>query len=259
MHNGFKLAGLVSLIVFNTQVLAKAHNMTLKYEITKDNGHYADITVRVNDTYLRTDYKLANKNLTEMTVKWDGQYVIDHNKKSAYFLDYNTTNKKAETALKKMASQAPNFTAEQIFSMSIDPANDEDEYIEYSKSGDNKLKGERYSNFIHEIGYLEVPNKYVTQQQYDWLLSRTLEDRKFGQGFVMVLEQPITEVMRRLNYQYPVFPVYLKTNNFILQLKSVDTDPLSGEALAVDAGLVKKDVTLGSMKFVEQLSEGIAQ
>lgn len=257
INKGSKLAGIISLVLFDSQVLAQEHNMTLKYEMIKNEGHYADITVRVNDTFLRTDYELPNNKLTELTVKWDGQYVLDNNKKIAYFMDYDVVNKKAKATLKQISSQVPNFTEDQIFAMSVDPSNDEDEYIEYSQSGDNKLAGNLDSDFIHEIGYLEVPNKYVSQKQYNWLISRSFEDKKFGQGFVMVLEQPITEVMRRLNYQYPVFPVYLKTDQFTLHLKSVDTVRLNDEELKVDSGLIIKDVTLKSIQFSELLSGSI--
>ncbi|WP_139015451.1 hypothetical protein [Pseudoalteromonas sp. TB64] len=228
--------------------------MTLNYGMKDDKGYLADITVSVNDTYLRTDYQLKREKLTELTIKWDAQYVIDHRKKRAYFIDFDTANKKGDAAFSAMASQSSNFTKEQIFAMSIDPENDESEYIEYTQSGDNKLTGRQNSDFIHEIGYLEVPNKYVTQEQYDWLLSRSREDRKFGQAFVMVLDQPITEVIRRLNYQYPVFPVYLRTEKFTLFLKSVNTDTISPKSLGVGSGILKQDITDNAIQFLGELS-----
>lgn len=157
MNAKIKLIGLFAAFIVSGQALGSYNNLTLKYEVIKEAEHFADITIKVNDTYLRTDYQLKDAKLTEMTVKWKGQYVIKHNEQRAYLLDYKVTSEKAEKAFKEMAAQVPNITAEQIFEMSIDPINDESEFISYEKVGNNKLIGKHDGDVEHEIQYLELP------------------------------------------------------------------------------------------------------
>lgn len=255
MNKKIKLIGLLAVILTSSQALASYNNLTFKYEVIKEAEHFANITIKVNDIYLRTDYQLKDEKLTEMTIKWKGQYVIKHNEQRAYLLDYAVTSQRAEKALKEMAAQVPNISAEQIFEMSIDPINDESEFINYKKVGNNKLVGKHDGDVEHEIQYLEVPNKYINKKQYDWLMARAKEDRKFGQAFVAILEQPLSEMMRRLNYQYAVFPVYLKTYNYEINLKSVDSSFIDESELRIEQGIIHSDITHSSIQFLENLSK----
>ncbi|PKG71560.1 hypothetical protein, partial [Pseudoalteromonas sp. GutCa3] len=63
---------------------ANAQNyLSLNYQVTKELNHFAYIKIKVTDKYLRTDYVLPNKTFTEMTIKDDGQYILDHQKNIA--------------------------------------------------------------------------------------------------------------------------------------------------------------------------------
>ncbi|OKY26318.1 hypothetical protein [Thalassotalea sp. PP2-459] len=259
MNTKMKLMALFAASIMSSQTLASYNNLTLKYEVIKEAEHFADITIRVNDTYLRTDYQLKNEKLTEMTVKWKGQYVIKHNEQRAYLLDYKVTHKRAEKAFKAMAAKVPNITAEKIFEMSIDPINDESEFIRYEKVGNNKLVGKHDGDAEHEVQYLKLPNKYINRKQYDWLMARAEEDRKFGQGFVAILDQPLTEMMRRLNYQHAVFPVYLKTYHYEINLKSVDSSFIDESELRIEQGIIHSDITHSSIQFLKSLSQHSSQ
>ncbi|MCQ8876762.1 hypothetical protein NQT69_01770 [Pseudoalteromonas shioyasakiensis] len=254
-----KSIGLLAAVLTAGQALASYNNLTLKYEVIKEADHFADITIKINDTYLRTDYLLKGEKLTEMTVKWKGQYIIKHNEQRAYLLDYKVTSERTEKALKKMADQVPNITAGQIFEMSIDPINDENEFISYEKVGNNMLVGKHDGDVVHEIEYLELPNKYINKKQYDWLMERTKEDRKFGQGFVAILEQPLSEMMRRLNYQHAVFPVHLKSNEYIINLKSVDANFIEQSELEIAKGILQTDITHSSIQFLNNISKHSTQ
>ncbi|WP_405632103.1 hypothetical protein [Pseudoalteromonas sp. Ld20] len=255
MQKNIKLVAIFFFLLISSQTIANSNNLTVKYEVIKGGEHFADITIKVNDTYLRTDYQLKDEKLTEMTVKWKGQYVIEHKTQRAYLLDYNVTNQRAEDARKEMAAQITNISAEQIFEMSIDPINDESEFIRYEKVGNNKLVGKFEGDVDHEIQYLELPNKYMSQKQYDWLLSRAKEDRKFGQAFVAILEQPLSEVIRRVSYQHAVLPVQIKTYDYDINLKSVDSKFIDESELQIKAGIIQADMTHSAIQFLESLSQ----
>ncbi|UTV97838.1 hypothetical protein KDW99_11050 [Marinomonas rhizomae] len=257
-----RIVTVLSALLIGSQTMAADNNLTLKYEVLKGTNHLVDITIKVNDTYLRTDYQLLNERhtkLTEMTVKWKGQYVIDHNKHSAYLFDYNVVHERAEKAFSEMAAKIPNLSAEQIFEMSIDPANDESKFVRYEDVGNNKLIGKIDGDLEYEIQYLEVPNKYIKKEQYDWLLSRAKEDQKFGRGFVSILDQPLSELMRRLSYQFSVFPVFIKTYDYNITLKSVDSDFIDENDLKIEQGIIQKDVTYSGIQFLESLSDRMDQ
>ncbi|KHM46337.1 hypothetical protein PL71_12295 [Pseudoalteromonas distincta] len=71
------------IIILTANLCGYAHaqnNLTLNYQVTKELNHFADIKIKVTDNYLRTDYILPNKTFTEMTIKDDGQYILDHQK-----------------------------------------------------------------------------------------------------------------------------------------------------------------------------------
>ena len=250
----YKAAIVFSVLLLSGKASAAAHNLTIKYEVLKKNIHFADVIIRVNDTYLRTDYLINNVKLTEMTEKWKGQYIIDHNTQRASFIDYNVIKERGDKAMQRLLSQVKTMTAEQMFAMSIDPINDESEYIEYQNSTGNKLVGTRDSDVVNEVQYLEVPNKFMTQKQYDWFIKRATEDCRFGKGFVAILDDPISEQIRRINYQYPVLPVHIKNANFDIKLKSVSADKLNDSELKVEQGVVIVDSTEAIIQFNKRLS-----
>lgn len=258
MLKNTKIVTVFFALLISSHTMAAGDNLTLKYEVLKETDHFADITIKVTDTYLRTDYQLLDQmhtKLTEMTVKWKGQYVIDHNKHRAYLFDYNVVHERAEKAFNEMAAKIPNLSAEQIFEMSIDPANDESKFVRYEDVGNNKLVGKKDGDVEYEIQYLEVPNKYINQKQYNWLLSRAKEDQKFGRGFVGFLDQPLAELMRKVSYQYTVFPVFIKTHDYNINLKSVDSDFIDESELQIEQGIIQTDVTHSGIQFLESLSE----
>ena len=154
-----------------------------------------------------------------------------------------------------MTAEMKSITADQIFAI-IDFINDESEYIKYekSKSQFKKLVGTRDSGVVNEIGFLEIPNKYMNQEQYDWFIKRTTKDCKFAKGFIAILEYPLSARIRRINYQFPVLLTYIRNDDYDISLISVSAEKLQDCDLKVEEDIIISDDTEALIKLSELLS-----
>tara|TARA_Y100000739_G_scaffold32441_2_gene24755 strand:- start:15069 stop:15863 length:795 start_codon:yes stop_codon:yes gene_type:complete len=253
------LKNIVKLIVFITVVFcgyAHAQNsLALNYQVTKELNHFAHIKIKVTDKYLRTDYILPNKTFTEMTIKDDGQYILDHQKNIAYRTDYSVTYKRAEDALKGMLQYAPGFTKEQIYEMSLDPKNDPNNYIAYEKEGDNLFVGYLDGDKVQTVKISAFPNQFLSSTDYTWLLKRAKEDTYFGKALVGFLDVPLIDFMRKFKYDTDQLPTEISLHNEgkAVFLKTVSNDGIDQDDLEIESKFIIKDITHESIQFLNNL------
>ncbi|WP_096739618.1 hypothetical protein [Pseudoalteromonas atlantica] len=253
------MKNIVKLIVFITVVFCGyAHaqnNLTLNYQVTKELNHFAYIKIKVTDKYLRTDYILPNKTFTEMTIKDDGQYILDHQKSIAYRTDYSVTYKRAEDALKGMLQYAPGFTKEQIYEMSLDPKNDPNNYIAYEKEGDNLFVGYLDGDKVKTVKISAFPNQFISSTEYTWLIKRAKEDTYFGKALVGFLDVPLIDFMRKFKYDTGQLPTEITLHNEgkAVFLKTVSNDGIDQDDLEIESKFIIKDITHESIQFLNNL------
>lgn len=260
MKKYLKLSTLMLATLLTSNTLANNY-LTLNYALLNHNsGRIADVQVKISDTHLRTDYNLLTNNsytvkFSELTIIDEGQYVLMHNKHLAYFLDYHVLKNKANTALKKMAAHMPGLSEEQIYEMSINPENDPDYFIDYQASAKNTFRGFSDGEYVQNVKVLPIPNKFLSKEQYDWLLTRAKQDTHFGKAYVELLEEPPIEYIRKFHYQSESLPVEITYDDFILQLESVHDSKINEQELRVDEDLISKDVTLEIWELLNELKD----
>ncbi|MEL0632694.1 hypothetical protein V6237_07930 [Pseudoalteromonas carrageenovora] len=253
MKNIFKF-----IVVLTASLCGYAHaqnNLTLNYQVTKELNHFAYIKIKVTDKYLRTDYILPNKTFTEMTVKDDGQYILDHQKNIAYRLDYAVNKENSDKALTGMLQHAPGFTKEQIYEMSLDPKNDPNNYIAYQKEGGNLFVGYLDGDKVQTVKTSAFPNQLLSSTEYTWLLKRAKEDTYFGKAFVGFLDVPLIDFMRKFKYDTDQLPTEITLHNEgkAVFLKAVSNDDIDQDDLEIDSKFIIKDITHESIQFLNNL------
>ena len=255
------LKNIVKLIVFITVVFCGyAHaqnNLTLNYQVTKELNHFAYIKIKVTDKYLRTDYILPNKTFTEMTIRDDGQYILDYQKNIAYRLDYAVNKENGDKALAGMLQHAPGFTKEQIYEMSLDPKNDPNNYIAYQKEGDNLFVGYLDGDKVQTVKTSAFPNQFLSSTVYTWLLERAREDTYFGKAFVGFLDVPLIDFMRKFKYDTEQLPTEISLHNErkAVFLKTVNKNSIDEGELEIEPQFIIKDITHESIQFMQNLTD----
>ena len=240
---------------------ANAQNyLSLNYQVTKELNHFAYIKIKVTDKYLRTDYVLPNKTFTEMTIRDDGQYILDHQKNIAYRLDYSVNKGNGDKGLTDMMKYAPGFTKEQIYEMSLDPKNDPNNYIAYEKEGDNLFIGYFDDEKVQTVKTSSFPNQFLSSAEYTWLLKRAREDTYFGKAFVGFLDVPLIDFMRKFKYDTNQMPTEITLHNEgkAVSLKTVSNSVIDEGELEIKAQFKVKDITHESIQFLKNL-ESIAK
>lgn len=253
------MKNIVKLIIILTVIVCgyanAKNNLTLNYQVTKELNHFAYIKIKVTDKYLRTDYILPNKTFTEMTVKDDGQYILDHQKNIAYRLDYAVNKENSDKALTGMLQHAPGFTKEQIYEMSLDPKNDPNNYIAYQKEGDNLFVGYLDGDKVQTVKTSAFPNQLLSSTEYTWLLERAREDTYFGKAFVGFLDVPLIDFMRKFKYDTDQLPTEITLHNEgkAVFLKTVSNDDIDQDDLEIESKFIIKDITHESIQFLNNL------
>ena len=248
------------IIILTANLCGYAHaqnNLTLNYQVTKELNHFADIKIKVTDNYLRTDYILPNKTFTEMTIKDDGQYILDHQKNIAYRLDYTVNKENSDKALTGMLQHAPGLTKEQIYEMSLDPKNDPNNYIAYEKEGENLFKGYFDGEKVQTVKTLTFPNQFLSSTEYTWLLKRAREDTYFGKAFVGFLDVPLIDFIRKFKYDTNEMPTEITLHNEgkTIFLKAVSKSVLDEGDLEITTQFTVKDITHESIQFLKNLTD----
>lgn len=100
---------------------------------------------------------------------------------------------------------------------------------------------------------LPIPNKFLSKEQYDWLLTRAKQDTHFGKAYIELLEEPPIEFIRKFHYQSESLPIEITYDDFILQLESVHDSKINEQELRVDEDLISKDVTLEIWELLNEL------
>ncbi|MEL0656771.1 hypothetical protein V6257_17250 [Pseudoalteromonas issachenkonii] len=258
MKNIFKF-----IVVLTASLCGYAHaqnSLTLNYQVTKELNHFAYIKIKVTDKYLRTDYVLPNKTFTEMTIKDDGQYILDHQKNIAYRLDYLLNKEGGDKALTDMMKYAPGLTKEQIYEMSLDPKNDPNNYIAYEKEGENLFIGYFDDEKIQSVKTSSFPNQFLSSAEYTWLLKRAREDTYFGKTFAGFLDVPLIDFMRKFKYDTNQIPteISLHDEGKAVFLKTVSNSEIDDSEVEIEPQFMIKDITNESVQFLKNL-EGIAR
>ncbi|MDC3211214.1 hypothetical protein NQU47_01430 [Pseudoalteromonas distincta] len=236
------------------------NHLTLNYQVTKELNHFAYIKIKVTDKYLRTDYILPNKTFTEMTIRDDGQYILDHQKNIAYRLDYLLNKEGGDQALTDMMKYAPGFTKEQIYEMSLDPKNDPNNYIAYEKEGENLFIGYFDDEKVQIVKTSSFPNQFLSSAEYTWLLKRAREDTYFGKTFVGFLDVPLIDFMRKFKYDTDQLPTEITLHNEgkAVFLKTVSNSEIDESEVEIEPQFMIKDITNESVQFLKNL-ESIAR
>ena len=240
---------------------ANAQNyLSLNYQVTKELNHFAYIKIKVTDKYLRTDYVLPNKTFTEMTIKDDGQYILDHQKNIAYRLDYALNKEDGDKAFTDMMKHAPGFTKEQIYEMSLDPKNDPNNYIAYENEGENVFIGYFDDEKVQTVKTSSFPNQFLSSAEYTWLLKRAREDTYFGKAFVGFLDVPLIDFMRKFKYETNQIPTEISLHNEgkAVFLKTVSNSVIDESEVEIEPQFMIKDITNESVQFLKNL-ESIAR
>ena len=246
------------IVVLTASLCGYAHaqnHLTLNYQVTKELNHFAYIKIKVTDKYLRTDYILPNKTFTEMTIRDDGQYILDHQKNIAYRLDYLLNKEGGDKALTDMMKYAPGFTKEQIYEMSLDPKNDPNNYIAYEKEGENLFIGYFDDEKVQIVKTSSFPNQFLSSAEYTWLLKRAREDTYFGKTFVGFLDVPLIDFMRKFKYETNQIPteISLQDEGKSVFLKTVSNSEIDESEVEIEPQFMIKDITTESVQFLKNL------